>query len=138
MRDLVEDDAPHLGAQTLGIAARDAFERQAVDRDLVRQSACVVGAAPAPRDPLVEAEEGLSRRRLVLDGDGDVRHQAADVVGQLVERVAHELIEFGCAVLAHLSRSYGEAGALAGAPPSPSAPPPRAATAGAGAGAAAA
>jgi hypothetical protein len=36
VRDLVEDDAPHRGPQTLGIAARDPLERQAVDGDLVR------------------------------------------------------------------------------------------------------
>ena len=53
----VEDGAPHERAEALGISARDPFERDAVDRDLVRQSARVVRAAPAPRNAFVEAEQ---------------------------------------------------------------------------------
>src|SRR4029079_3613633 len=50
----------------------------------------------------VEAEVVRSPRRLVLDRDRDVRHQAAYVVRELVERVADELLEVLCAVLVHL------------------------------------
>src|SRR5205814_8185370 len=77
----------------LGIAAGHPLDRAAVNRDLVREDAGVVRAAPPQRDALVQAEEGLAGRWLVLDGHGHVGHLVADVRGQGVERIADQLLE---------------------------------------------
>jgi hypothetical protein len=50
VRDLVEHHMPNLTAQTLRIAAVEAFERSAVDRELVRQDSRVVTSPSRQRN----------------------------------------------------------------------------------------
>src|SRR5438132_12573967 len=99
MGDLVQDDAPDLPLEPTAVVPVEALERAAVDRNLVRQRARVAAAAPRQRNPLVEAEERLPRRRLVRDDDGHVRHAAAQVGRQRVERTLNRLLELRRAVL---------------------------------------
>ena len=76
--------------------------RAAVDGDPVGQHAGVVPAAVGQRVPLVEAEQvRLARWRVVLDQDHHVVHQAEQLGGHLVERVADQFLE---ALTAHLDR----------------------------------
>jgi multiple sugar transport system ATP-binding protein len=93
VRDLVQHDAPHLGAEQVVAPAVEALERAAEDRDLVRQRAGVVGAAARQRDALVEAEQRAPSRRLVVDHDLDVRHLPPQLGRQRVERLARVLLE---------------------------------------------
>jgi hypothetical protein len=93
VRDFVEHDVNDIAAQQLGIVSVEALERATVDRDLVRQRAGVIDPAPRERDALVEAEQRLPRRRLVLDDDLDVRDLFAQVVRQRVERVLDQALE---------------------------------------------
>ena len=76
--------------------------RVAVDGDPVGQHAGVVPAAVGQRVPLVEAEQvRLAARRVVLDQDDHVVHQVEQLLGDLVERLADQLLE---ALPAHLDR----------------------------------
>src|SRR5262249_43522969 len=78
---------PHLLAQRLVIGAVETLERAAVDRDLVRQRAGVEAASPCQRDALVEPQQRLTVRRLLLDDDLHVRHLAPQIRRQRVERI---------------------------------------------------
>ncbi len=80
--DLMENDAPNLPAQAGGIATVEALERSAVDRDLVGRDSGVRASAPRVRDALVEAEKRHAGRRLVLDDELDIGHEAAKIVRQ--------------------------------------------------------
>jgi hypothetical protein len=93
VRDLVEYDVSDVAAQQLGIVPVQAFERAAVDRDLVGQRARVIDPAPRERDALVEAEQRLPRRRLVLDDDLDIGDLLAEVGRQRAERVVDQARE---------------------------------------------
>src|SRR5437868_3596289 len=61
VRELVERNAPHFAAQPLHVAAVQAQERPAVDRDLVGQDTAVLAAAPRQRYPLVQPEQRTAR-----------------------------------------------------------------------------
>jgi hypothetical protein len=93
MRELVQHDAANLAPQAVGIRAVEAYERVAVDRDLVRQDAAVVTAAPRERNALVQAEQRLSGGRLLLDDDVDVRDLSPQLRRKRVERILDELVE---------------------------------------------
>jgi hypothetical protein len=93
VRDLVQHDVSDVAAQQLGIVSVEALERAAVDRDLVGQRAGVVDPAPRQRDALVEPEQRLPRRRLVLDDDLDVGDLFAQIGRQRVERVLDQALE---------------------------------------------
>ena len=91
----VQDDALHLTAQQLGIGPVKAFERPLVDRDLVRERARVAARPARERDALVETEQRLAWRRLVLHDDLDVRELPAQVGRERVESVLDEALEAG-------------------------------------------
>src|SRR5437867_13257648 len=74
VRDLVQHHAPDLTAQALAVVAVVPLERAAVDRDLVRRDSRVAARPAGEGNALVEAEQRLPVRRLVLDDDLDVRH----------------------------------------------------------------
>src|SRR2546426_9030694 len=70
--DLLEHHAPDLAAQTFPIGAVEAFERPAVDRDLVRQDAAVTASPSRQRNALIEPKQRLAGRRLHFDDDRDI------------------------------------------------------------------
>src|SRR6266508_4169501 len=119
VRDLVHDDAPDLAAEPVRVAAVESLERAAVDADLVGEDAAVPAPAPRERDALVEAEQRLARRRLLLDDDLDVRHRLAQVGGKGVEGVLDELLE-----LVHYAVSSTSTSGLRETHASRSRPPP--------------
>jgi len=97
--DLVDDGPADLVGDLL-LGAADRADRQAVDRDLIGQHACVLGCSAGEGDALVEAEQ--SRRAwLVLDRHGDVAHQAAEFGRQPVQGGNHHLLETGRLNLDH-------------------------------------
>ena len=79
--------------------AVEAFERAAVDRDLVRERSAVVAGPPRERDALVQAEQRLSRRRLVFQHDLDVGDPAAKLRRERIESVLDQLFEVGSRVV---------------------------------------
>jgi hypothetical protein len=91
--DLVQDDVPDPVAKHVGVVPVQALERPAVDRDLVWQHARVTTVSSRERDPLVETQQWLSARRLVLDHDLDVRDPIAKLVGERVESCEHDVLE---------------------------------------------
>lgn len=48
---------------------------------------------------MVQTQQSLSRRWLVLDDDGDIRHAAPDLHGKLVDRALDEMLELRLRVL---------------------------------------
>src|SRR5487761_1197219 len=89
---LVPDDVAHLAAQQLCVGSVQALERAAVDRDLVRQRALVAARAPRQRH---------SRGWFLLHDDGHVRHRVAELAREIVERIAHRLLEVEPGRIAH-------------------------------------
>src|SRR4051794_10438006 len=84
---LVADGAQDLRPQLVGVVAEVAQQRVAEDHDPVGGD--VTGNGPALVEPV-----GAVAAALVGDDHGDVALQgAAQDVGQVVERVAHELLE---------------------------------------------
>ena len=93
MGDLVQDDAPDLLEQAVAVGAVVTLERPSIDGDLVRGHCAVPAASPGHGDALVETEERLTSRRLVLDHDRDVRHGVAKLGRERVERFLRALLE---------------------------------------------
>src|SRR6266702_3406711 len=89
--DLV-DDRPAHPLHHVRLAVADRADRQAVDRDPIWQHARVVRCTSGQRDAAVEAEQA-GRSGFVVDGDGHIPHQAAQLGGQPVERLADHLLE---------------------------------------------
>src|SRR5487761_107098 len=98
---LVPDDVAHLAAQQLCVGSVQALERAAVDRDLVRQRALVAARAPRQRHSLVQAEERHTGGWFLLHDDGHVRHRVAELAREIVERIAHRLLEVEPGRIAH-------------------------------------
>src|SRR6266480_4792347 len=73
----VENHTPDLAAQTFPVGAVKAFERPAVDRDLVRQNAAVTASPSRQRNALIEPKQRLAGWRLHFDDDGDIRDDAS-------------------------------------------------------------
>ncbi len=91
--DLMQHHSSHLELETISIAAVIPLERPTIDRDLVRRN-CAVGApASRQRKTLVEPKQGLTRRRLVLDNDGHIRHRCTELRWQRLDRLRHPLLE---------------------------------------------
>jgi hypothetical protein len=86
VRDLVQHDVPDLRAQLVRVGAVQPLERPAKDRDLVGQRTGVTARTAGQRYALVQAEQRLAVRRLVLEDDRHVRHRAAELGRQRVER----------------------------------------------------
>ena len=84
--------------------AVEAFERAVVARDLVRERSAVVARPPRERDALVQAEQRLSRRRLVFQHDLDVGDPAAKLRRERIESVLDQLFEVWSGVVGGLVR----------------------------------
>src|SRR5436309_6765420 len=74
VRDFVDDGDADLLHEPLWVVAELVFERKAIDRDLVRQSAGVLAAPFCQRDTEIEPEDIRVLGVLVLDDDLYVRH----------------------------------------------------------------
>src|SRR5262249_28507896 len=95
VRDLVPHRSSDSGGQAHGIGSVEAYERAAVDRDPVRQRACVVSSPACERDTLVKAEQAFAGGRLVLDDDRNVGHPRTEIVGNFLERLLDQGFEPG-------------------------------------------
>src|SRR4029079_8771378 len=91
MPHLVDDRAPHL-LDHVRLAVTDRTDGTAVDRDPVGEGAGVERRTPGQRNSLVEPEQ-TPRPVLVLDRDGHVAHQLAQLLGDPVERLADHRLE---------------------------------------------
>src|SRR5947208_439099 len=109
--DLVHHGFPDLLAKC-SVRRAVSQERPGEDRDPIGKAGEVV-RPPGERDALVEAIERLarrvepereeqSRRRLLLDHHRDVREQAGELRGDVIERLGHQPFEFG---VFHIARS---------------------------------
>jgi hypothetical protein len=81
----VKHCSPDLGVEELRIVAVVPLEGASVDRDQVRKCAAVGRRATRVGDAVVEPEQRLAGRRLVLDHDRDVVDQGFDLGRQGVE-----------------------------------------------------
>src|SRR5204862_7839125 len=93
VRDSVERTPPDRSPQRLLVSSVEALERAAVGAELVGQRARVEAAARRQRHALVEAEQWLPARRLLLDHDFHVRHLGAQLRRQVVESGSGVLLE---------------------------------------------
>ena len=93
VRDLVHDDVADTLAEPTAVGAVHALDRVPEDGDLVRQRACVGRRPPRERHPLVEAENRLPRRRLLVDDDPHVGHEAGERLRHRRDRVLDQALE---------------------------------------------
>src|SRR5271169_1898995 len=89
--DLVDDGAADLVVDLL-LGPADRADRLAVDGDAVGQHPRVLRRAAGKRDALVQPEQA-AWPRAVLDRHRDVAHQPAELLGQLVQRRDHHVLE---------------------------------------------
>src|SRR3954451_17608013 len=98
---LVDHRAPHLLDDfVLGVA--DGADRAPVDGDPVGQRARVAGPPGRQRHALIEPEQARVRR-LLLDEHADVLHVLAELFGDAVEGVSHQLLEPRAGHVDHLA-----------------------------------
>jgi hypothetical protein len=89
----MENNAPHLSVKQVGVVPVEAYERAAVEGDLVGERAPVLAAASGERYALVEPEQRPPRWRFVFDHDLDVRQVFAQIRRERVDCVLCVLLE---------------------------------------------
>ena len=91
MSELVHHGDHHLVGEHLEVFAHVA-QRQAVERDAVRQFEAAVVLSLGSRDALVQAEQ-IFVGMFVVDHQHDVVEKIDEAVWQCVERISHQMFE---------------------------------------------
>src|ERR1051325_9848605 len=105
MSELVQHNPPNRQPKRLLTLTVMPLERTAEDRDLVRGYTGVAAASSRERNALVEAEQWLPGRRLVLDHDLHVRHERAQVIRQRLQRLLDLTVEANFALIPKLTHT---------------------------------